>query len=191
MKSRRRSRSRKQFGGSPSVGFDGSTLMSASGVPIDIHSASDPHCNPPSQAGGRRRRSHSKQSRRRSRRSHSKQSQRGGGCGCNFQMGGNRSFGFELDPSLGKVYSGLSITPCPAPASGGRRRRSRRSRRKQSHRRRSQKGGSAAQELLVSAEPAGYSMGRPFTSSSASFLDPIAYKPTSSCSGGRRRRSRK
>jgi hypothetical protein len=186
MKSRRRSR--KQFGGSPSVGFDGSTLMSASGVPIDIHSASDPHCM---KTGGRRRRSHSRLSRRRS---HSKQwQQRGGGCGCNFQMGGNRSFGFELDPSLGKVYSGLSINPCPSAASGGRRRRrrsqrqSRRNHSKQWH----QRGGSAAQELLVSAEPAGYSMGRPFTSSSASFLEPIAYNPTSSCSGGGRRTRRK
>ena len=66
-----------QRGGSPVVGYDGSSIPTAYGAPFEVHAASDPHCGDPAggravpQLGGGRR-------------------QRGGSCARRQQVGGSR-----------------------------------------------------------------------------------------------------
>jgi hypothetical protein len=96
-----------------------------------------------------------------------------GGCGCGLQhamTGGHRPYGFDLtDNSLGKTYSSLTTLPCSAQRGGG--------------------GASDAQLLGITSARAGFGMGHPVTTPSASFLEPVPYG-SGSLSGGRRRRRR-
>ena len=155
---KRQRKTRKQRGGSPSYGYTGETIRGA-GAPLEAWTASDIHCE---QAGGRRR-----QSRRRK--------QRGGSsCGCMKQAGGSScgimkqagggvsSYSLNLNNDLGKEYSGILRTACPAAQVGG---------------------------AAIDSYPAGYGLVNPYNSSNANFLEYQSYG-RQCMGGGRRRRSR-
>lgn len=199
----RSTRGRRQSGGSPSIAFTGPAFTGASGVPIEDRIGSDIHGE---FKGGRSPvrsqtpHSYANRGGRRSRRSR-RRKQRGAGCGCNMrggrlrsqssfrsaqfggrrsrrsrQFGGHRPFGFELDNSLGKVYSSVGQI-------GGRRRRSRRQRGGRSRSQAPQNfvfrggyGNSSADLLGITSTRAGFSMNQPFSSDSATFMEYTPYK---------------
>ena len=172
-RTRRRQRQRqRQQGGSPNVAYTGTAFTGAGGVPIENRAMSDSYASgwsdslrgvsPYPFSGGRRSRN------RRNRRSKSRQ--RGGACGaCSSlelpqeQTGGHRPFGFELDNTMGgKVYSGLTQTPCPSYQKGG------------------------------FTDTVGYSLTQPYTSASSNFMEYQSYgKSCGGMGGGGKRRRRK
>lgn len=86
--------------------------------------------------------------------------------------GGTGGHGFELNNSLGKVYASLPVGPCPAAPVA------------------TQLGGASDHELLgIQSYPAGYALGRPVSTDSAHYLDPVPYDRA--CMGGARKRTHK
>jgi len=155
-------RRRVQRGGSPVVGYDGSSIPTAYGAPFEVHAASDPYCvdpnaarAPPQLGGGRRSRRQTGGSRRQTGGGSCglKQQVGGGSCGLKQQVGGSRRqtggggsaggvFTSVLNNDLIKM-AGFAPNGC---LRGGSR----------SRKQRKQRGGNSYRDLaLVSSRPAG------------------------------------
>jgi len=171
---------RVQRGGSPNVGYDGTSISTAAGVPLEINARSDPHsadlntARPMPQLGGSRHRS---------------RKQRGGGS-CGLKQRGGGSCGLKQTGgggSAGGVYtqilnndlikmSGFAPNGC---LRGGSRR----------SRRRTQRGGDSYRDLaLISSRPAGHGFQEVVNSDNANYAIVTPYEAMSG--GYRQARSR-
>jgi len=188
-------RRRVQRGGSPNVGYDGTSISTASGVPLEINARSDPHsadlntARPMPQLGGsrrsrrqrggsRRQRGGSRRQRGGSRRQTGGSRRQTGGCGCGMwpQAGGGGSAGGVYTQVLNNdliKMSGFAPNGC---LRGGSRRR------------RTQRGGDSYRDLaLVSSRPAGHGFVQAVNSDNANYAVVTPYEAMSG--GSRKNRS--
>ncbi len=191
-------RRRVQRGGSPVVGYDGSSIPTAYGAPFEVHAASDPYCvdpnaarAPPQLGGGRR-------SRRQTGGSCARRQQVGGGsCSLKQQVGGSRrqtgggSCGLKQQVggggSAGGVFTSVlnnDLIKMAGFAPNGCLRGGSRSRKQ-----RKQRGGNSYRDLaLVSSRPAGYGFVEAVNSDNANYS---VVTPYEAMSGGSRRSRRR
>ena len=183
-------RRRVQRGGSPNVGYDGTSISTAAGVPLEINARSDPHsadlnaARAMPQLGGSRRRS------RKQRGGNCGLKQRGGGsCGLKQRGGGGSAGGVYTQVLNNDLIKMSGFAPNGCLRGGSRKARSRQARSRKAHSRRQRGGDSSYRDLaLVSSRPAGHGFQEVVNSDNANYAIVTPYE---AMSGGSRRNRRK
>ena len=188
MVSRRVSR-RRQRGGSPVVGYDGSSIPTAYGAPFEVHARSDPYCVDPNAARAIPQLGGSRSRRRQRGGSCARRQQVGGsrrqtgGCGCGMwpQAGGGGSAGGVFTSVLNNdliKMAGFAPNGC---LRGGSR----------SRKQRKQRGGDSYRDLAATwSYPAGHGFVEAVNSDNANYSVVTPYDART-CMGGGSRRSRR